>query len=70
MRLIMRDLRGLMGSTKITSGRYQYKGYDLLKMYYHPERRYVWEAVNLQTGESDYRAFTKSELIADIDADT
>jgi hypothetical protein len=56
-----------VGAKKIRSGVYHYKGYELSSSYYTPESRIAWEAVNLETGESDYRAYSKKELMIEID---
>jgi len=55
---------------KIQAGEYLYGKYLLRSQgYYEPERRVCWEAIHVETGSSDYRGYTKKELIRQIDED-
>ena len=45
-----------------------YHGYRLINHgYYPPDRCVWWEAENLKTGEADFRATTRRQLVAEID---
>ena len=57
-----------MGSKKISTGVYEYKGYRITNYgYYAPDRCVWWEAVNEETVCADYHAQTKKEIMAMID---
>lgn len=59
-----------MGAAKVSSGVYEYKGYEISNCgYYPPDHCIYWEAVNIETGCADYHAHTKKEIMALIDAD-
>ena len=48
---------------KIRAGQYLYKGYEVTNHgYYPPDQCIWWEAVNVETGEADFRANTKKEI--------
>lgn len=43
--------------------RYLYKGYEVRNHgYYPPDQCTYWEAININTGESDFHAKTKGHL--------
>lgn len=58
---------GLGYSARRVPGGYLFRGYRLrCHGYYPPDRCVWWEAVNLKTGEADFRATTKRDLLDEI----
>ncbi len=57
-----------MRATKISSGKYKYRGFLVEKFgYHHPDQCIVWEGVHLESGYSLARATTKRKVMSDID---
>lgn len=55
---------------KIRAGKYSYGIYEITCCgYYPPDKCIWWEAVNKNTGEADYRAHTKRDLLQNIKSD-
>jgi hypothetical protein len=55
---------------RLREGHYEYRGWVLRNHgYYPPERRVWWEAYDPDTGDADFHAHTKWELMALIDED-
>ena len=53
---------------RLSKGKYMYGKYKLVYFgYYPPERCCMWEAVNIETGNADFHAKTKKQLIEFID---
>lgn len=49
--------------SKIHKGKYVYKGYYLSKCEYSPSK---WEAVNVRTGDTEFQASTRRELVEKV----
>ena len=55
---------------RITRGHYEYRGYELYCCGYHqPDHCVWWEACKIGSGNADYHATTKREIMSMIDED-
>lgn len=61
-------MKRLVNGKYIVKG-YSYKGYEIrCHGYYPPEKRVVWEGIDIETGNGDVRGFTKREIKILIDS--
>lgn len=55
---------------RISLGRYIYRGYEIYNCgYHHPDHCVWWEACKIGSGNADYHANTKREIMEMIDED-